>query len=295
MKRYIDEFKEHMSRNHKFSPNSIAAYCRDISNFLSFLAKKDSNSPDAIVQADIAAYMLTLKQSNRSGATINRKMASLRAFFRFLQLNSYISYNPSIGFKTPKAPKREIEYLTLEEVENLLAQPDDSIKGHRDKAILELMYATGLRVTEVIEANTEHLNLRMGFITCTGEFGKARIIPIGRPARAALEEYIYSYRPKTLKDGSDEKALFLNYNGGRLSRQSMWRLLRNYAASAGVSKKITPQVLRNSFAVHMLQNGADLKSLQELMGHEDVVATQAYLNVSRNHIKDVYDKSHPRA
>lgn len=173
--------------------------------------------------------------------------------------------------------------------------PDDSIRGKRDRAILELLYATGIRVNEVIAANVKDVNLRIGFFTCPGESGKARIIPIGRPARAALEEYIYNSRDMMVKDNKDEDALFVNYYGKRMTRQGLWKIMKEYADKAGLSQKLTPHILRNSFAVHMVQNGADLKSLQELLGHEDISATQIYLSVTKNRIKDVYDKTHPRA
>ena len=172
---------------------------------------------------------------------------------------------------------------------------DDSLKGRRDRAILEVLYATGIKVSELIDANVEDVNFRMGFITCYGESSKTRIIPMGRPARAALEDYVYEVRDQLLEDNKDEKALFVNYYGKRLTRQGLWKILREYGEKSGIKHKLTPNTLRNSFAVHMLQNGADLKSLQELMGHEDIMATQVYLAATKNHIKDVYDKTHPRA
>jgi integrase/recombinase XerD len=180
-------------------------------------------------------------------------------------------------------------------VDRLLAIPEDTLIGKRDRGILELLYATGIRVSELIEANVEDLNLRMGFITCAGEQSKARIIPIGRPARVALEEYIYDARPAIVKEKIDETALFVNYYGERITRQGLWKVLKEYGRKAGLEGKLTPNVLRNSFAVHMIQNGADLKSLQELLGHEDISATQIYLSVTKNRIKDVYDRTHPRA
>ena len=203
-----------------------------------------------------------------------------------------------VNIKSPRIERKELEYLTIEEIDKLLSLPDDSIKGQRDRAILEIMYATGIRVSELIEAKVEDVNLRLGFITCTGEHGKARIIPMGRPARAAVEAYIYDVRDKMIKNKDEEKPndiLFVNYMGEKLTRQGLWKILKEYADKAGIETKITPQSLRNSFAVHMIQNGADLKSLQELMGHEDITATQIYLTVTKNRIKDVYDKTHPRA
>lgn len=285
-----------MSETRKLADNSVNAYVRDIAEFNTFLTDKGVSELCSASQADVAAYLLKLKHDSKSASTVSRKMASIRAFYKFMTMKGYCLENPATDIKSPKIARKDIEYLTLLEVESLLGQPDNSVRGIRDKAILELMYATGLRVSEVIEADVDHVNLRMGFVICTGEHGKARIIPLGRPARAALEDYIYEDRAKIIRENEDGgKALFLNYYGGRMTRQSMWKMIKEYAAAAGLKKKITPQILRNSFAVHMVQNGADLKSLQELMGHEDMAATQIYLSVSRNHIKDVYDRAHPRA
>ena len=203
--------------------------------------------------------------------------------------------NPTTAIRSPKIDRKNLEYLTIEEVDRLLSVPDDSIKGIRDRAILELLYATGIRVSELIDADVSDINLRMGFITCAGEKSKPRIVPLGRPARAALENYIYDGRSALIKGNKDETALFVNYYGKRITRQGLWKLLKEYGVKAGLDHKLTPNIIRNSFAVHMLQNGADLKSLQELMGHEDISATQVYLSVTKNRIKDVYDKSHPRA
>jgi integrase/recombinase XerD len=207
----------------------------------------------------------------------------------------YIQEDPTLNIKSPRIPRRAVEFLTIEEVEKLLEQPDQSPKGVRDKALLELLYASGMRVSEVSLANMSDLNLRIGFITCTGEYGKARVIPVGRPARAALEAYVYDARKALLRSKSDDGALFLNYMGDRMSRQGVWKVLKEYAAHAGLSQSLSPQILRNSFAAHMIQNGADLKSLQELLGHEDIAATQIFMSVSKNRIMDVYDKTHPRA
>lgn len=296
MDSYIQQFETSLKSKKKMAPNSISAYIRDVAEFKDFLSGKSTNDLIEASQADITDYLLMLKNEGKSAATVNRKIASLRAFGKYLSSIKVISENPAIDIKVPKISRKEIEYLTIEEVEELLKQPDDSIKGLRDRAILETLYATGLRVSELIEANIDDINLRMGFVTCNGEHGKARIIPLGRPAKAALEEYIYEDRAKILKGEDDsEDALFLNYYGKRLTRQAMWKILKEYAKKAGIDKKITPQILRNSFAVHMVQNGADLKSLQELLGHEDPAATQIYLTVTKNRIKDVYDSTHPRA
>ena len=292
----LNDFIKYLSSEKKMAKNSLEAYKRDVIEFERMIREKQNISLREASNTEVVAYLLKLKNDGRSAATVNRKIASLRAFYSYLAAGRIISSDPTVNIKSPKIERKSIEYLTLEEIDNLLDKPDGSPKGLRDRAILELLYATGIRVSEVVEMNVEDVNLRMGFVTCTGEHGKARIIPMGRPSRAAMEEYIYEVRPQFLrKDGEEEKALFVNYSGTRLTRQGLWKLLKEYARLAGLENRLTPQTLRNSFAVHMIQNGADLKSLQELLGHEDISATQIYLSVSKNRIKEVYDKSHPRA
>lgn len=295
MDRFLSDFISYLSSEKKMAHNSLEAYKRDVLEFEGMIREKQGLPLSEASNTEVVAYLLKLKNEGKSAATVNRKIASLRAFYNYLAAQKIISDNPTVNIKSPKIERKGIEYLTIAEIENLLGKPDKSMKGVRDNAILELLYATGIRVSEIVEMNLDDVNLRMGFVTCTGEHGKARIIPMGRPARAAVEEYIYEVRPKFLKENNGEKALFVNYTGNRLTRQGLWKLLKEYAKLAGIENKLTPQILRNSFAVHMIQNGADLKSLQELLGHEDISATQIYLSVSKNRIKEVYDKSHPRA
>ena len=288
---FIDYLKNEKGKSH----NTLEAYKRDIAGFFKFLDGRGTSEPDEAGNSDIVAFLMDLKDSGRAPATINRKMASVRAYYNYLLEKGHITQNPTANIKTPKVEKKEIEYLTIEEVDKLLSMPDDSIRGRRDRAILELLYAIGITVNEVIAADVKDVNLRIGFFTCPGDAGKARIIPIGRPAKAAVEEYIFNARDMMVKDNKDETALFVNYYGKRMTRQGLWKIMREYASKAGLEQKLTPHILRNSFAVHMVQNGADLKSLQELLGHEDISATQIYLSVTKNRIKDVYDKTHPRA
>ncbi|QOX63437.1 tyrosine recombinase XerD [Anoxybacterium hadale] len=296
MNGFINDFMNYLSAEKKMAQNSLDAYKRDVQEFADMIRDKQGLSLSDASNTEVVSFLLKLKNEGKSAATVNRKIASLRAFYGFMLQQNHVAVNPTVNIKSPRIERKSIEYLTIEEVEILLSSPDKSLKGLRDKAILELLYATGIRVSEVVEMNLDEVNLRMGFVTCTGEHGKARIIPMGRPSRAAVEEYIYDVRGKLLKDeNSSEKALFVNYTGGRFTRQGLWKLLKEYAALAGLENKLTPQTLRNSFAVHMIQNGADLKSLQELMGHEDITATQIYLSVSKNRIKEVYDRAHPRA
>ncbi|MDF3002390.1 MAG: tyrosine recombinase XerD [Bacillota bacterium] len=296
MNGFINDFMSYLSAEKKMAQNSLDAYKRDVQEFSDMIRDRQGLSLSDASNTEVVSFLLKLKNEGKSAATVNRKIASLRAFYGFMLLENHVTVNPTANIKSPRIERKSIEYLTIEEVETLLSSPDKSLKGLRDKAILELLYATGIRVSEIVEMNLDEVNLRMGFVTCTGEHGKARIIPMGRPSRAAVEEYIYDVRAKLLKDEhSTEKALFVNYIGGRFTRQGLWKLLKEYAVLAGLENKLTPQTLRNSFAVHMIQNGADLKSLQELMGHEDITATQIYLSVSKNRIKEVYDRAHPRA
>ena len=292
---YIEKFIAYLKNERKMSPNTLEAYFRDVREFITFVEERGSSEPEDVTSTDIIAFLNSRKNMGKSAATVNRKLASVRAFFNFLMEDGDITSNPTSGIKSPRIEKKEIEYLSLEEIDKLISAPDDSIKGCRDRAILEVLYATGIRVSELIEADLSDINLRMGFIMCTGEHSKARIVPLGRPARAALETYMYEAREKLLKENKDETALFVNYYGKRITRQGLWKILREYGVKAGIEQKLTPNIIRNSFAVHMLQNGADLKSIQELMGHEDIAATQAYLAVTKNRIKDVYDHTHPRA
>lgn len=289
-------FNEYLRVEKNMADNSRLAYCQDLSDFERFIQNRGILRLEETSNTEVIAYLLALKNEGKSKATVNRKLASLRAFFHFLVEKQGLPFNPTQSIKSPKIERKQIEYLTISEVETLLNQPDGSLRGIRDKALLELLYASGMRVSEIAGANIKDINLRIGFIVSEGEFGKARIIPLGRPARVALEQYLSESRSLLLREkAKDCQALFVNYNGERLTRQGIWKLIKEYAEKAGLEHRLTPKTLRNSFAVHMIQNGADLKSLQELLGHEDINATQAYLSVAKNRIKDVYDKTHPRA
>ena len=294
-KMYLNQFVDYLKNDLKKASNTVEAYERDVKEFTSFVAERGVSDVKDVQNTEVVAYLLELKNAGKSAATVNRKLASIRSFYRFLMEKGVVSEDPTNNIKSPRIPRKKLQYLSIEEIDQLLAAPDDSRRGKRDRAILELLYATGIRVTELIEANVDDINLRMGFITCAGEQSKARIIPMGRPARVAMEEYIYDVRDKLLRDNKKDKALFLNYYGQRITRQGLWKILKAYGEKAGLEHRLTPNIIRNSFAVHMIQNGADLKSLQELLGHEDITATQIYLTVTENRIKDVYDKTHPRA
>ena len=294
----VNDFLEYIQSAKKVSGNTVAAYKQDIRAFGRFLNDNGIEDYKDATNTQVVAYLMELKQTGKSKATVNRKLASIRAFYRYLQNQGFVAQNPTEGIKSPKISRKEISYLSIAEVEHLLEMPDDSIKGLRDRAMLEVLYATGIRVSEIIELKVSDANLTMGFVKCNGNHGRARIVPMGKPARRALKAYLDKSRPELVKDQPEDgpdSPLFVNYMGEIFTRQGFWKILKQYGKDAGLEDKLTPQTLRNSFAMHMVQNGIDMKSLQELMGHEDILATQVYFEHMRNRIKDVYDKTHPRA
>lgn len=294
----VNKYLAYLEKEKSASANTLTAYARDLKAFGHFMAER-GGSLESATKTDVLAYLMDLKKGGRSRATANRKLAALRSAYGFMIAGGELHEDPTAGIRSSRSGRRELEYLTLEEVERLLAEPDDSIKGVRDRAILEVLYGTGIRVVELIELNIRDLNLKMGFINLGGAHGRARIVPTGSYARAALTEYMQHSRPALLAGEAvkepDEAPLFLNYRGERFTRQGLWKVLRQYGARAGLADRLTPHILRTSFAVHMVQNGADLKTLQELMGYDDVQALQAFMEVSKSRIKNVYDRTHPRA
>lgn len=292
---YSKLYEQYLKETKQMTENSRKAYGSDAEEYGIFLQQKGILRPEEGTGAELVAYLMRLKTEGKSPSTINRKLASLRCYYGFLTEQGFCKENPALGIKAPKVERKPVEFLSVAQVEALLELPDESALGIRDRALLELLYGAGLRAGEAVGANVEDVNLRVGFVACGGEFGKARIVPLGRPARAAMEAYIYDGRSKLLREKKEEKALFVNYNGERLTRQGIWRILKEYGEQLGLEVKLTPQILRNSFAIHMIQNGADMKSVQELLGSEDLSAIRSYLSVAKTRIKDVYDRTHPRA
>lgn len=293
----IDAFLKYLKENKNASDNTLIAYDRDIRAFEKYMSEKHNDILSA-TQTDVLSYIMQLSKNGKSRSTTNRKLASLRAFFDFNIKANQIAINPTDGIKTPRAERKEIDYLSISEVEELIKQPSDSIKGYRDRAILEVLYGTGIRVMELIDMNIEDINLRMGFITCQGIHGKARIVPLGKYAKEAMKKYMEISMPSLLKkkqNDDSKSALFVNYMGERFTRQGLWKILKQYGKAVGMEDRITPHILRTSFAVHMIQNGADLKTLQELLGYDDMQALQVFMQLSKSRIKDVYDRTHPRA
>ena len=285
-----DLFLIYLKEEKKAAENTSSAYVRDVMQFEEFLSQRGVEDSMEASNADVVAFLMELKVKGSSKSTVNRKLASVRTYYAFLQKKMNLQNNPADNIKSPKIEKKAMEYLLPEDIDKLMDLPDDTDKGIRDKAILELLYATGIRATELIDMDIADINIRMGFVTCEGENIRARIIPVGRMARNAVERYVNESRSRLTRNNEDEKHLFVNFQGKPFTRQGLWKVLKEYGELAGFSINLTPQVLRNSFAIHMLQNGADLKSLQELMGHEDISATQVYLAFTKNRIKDVYER-----
>ena len=274
------------------SENTLSSYSRDIEQYLRWLETTDL-SPQSASQVDVDHYTKYLLGLGKSVATATRSLASLKSFYSVLLREGIVSVNPAKGVVLEKIERKLPQVLSNKEVDLFLEQPDPrDTKGCRDKAMLELLYATGIRVTELIDLNLEHLNLSAGFLRCVTK-KKERIIPLYSTAVRALADYIEHVRPQLIEQ-PDERALFVNMNGSRMSRQGFWKIIKHYQDQAGIQKEITPHTLRHSFATHLLENGADLRSIQEMLGHADIASTQVYTQVINQKLKDVYNRAHPR-
>ena len=252
------------------------------------------NRFEDVNKTSIMSYVYELQKSNKSTATISRSVASLRSFYKFHNEKGTVKSNPLRGFESPKVEKHIPEILSINEVETLLNQPDlKTSKGIRDKAMLELLYATGIRVTELISLKVTDLNLDLEYIKC-GDTSKSRMIPLGSKAVDSLKKYMDDSR-STFISCDNEPMLFLNTKGGSMTRQGFWKIIKTYTSKSGISSSITPHTLRHSFAVHLLENGADIQAVQEMLGHSDVSTTLTYVKMNNNRLKDVYAKAHPRA
>lgn len=291
----IDQFIHFLSVEKGLAANTLESYQRDIMAYATYLRNHGVKDVHDSSRTHIIGYLLSLQEKGRATATLSRNMASIRAFYQFLVRDKYLDKDPSIHLETPKIEKRLPKVLSVEEVERLLEGPSlDSPTGIRDKAMLELLYATGIRVSELVSLAIGDVNLEMGFVKCIGKGSKERIIPLGSMANRIVRQYIEAGRPKLLKQ-SHETALFLNHLGKQITRQGFWKIIKRYASLVNIRTEITPHTLRHSFATHLLENGADLRSVQEMLGHADISTTQIYTHVTRTRIKDVYAKTHPRA
>ncbi len=289
----LQSFLEFLSVEKGLSENTILSYGRDIKKFFRFLQKLKISFLDPGEDV-LGKFVQHASRSGLSARSVTRLISSLKAFYKFLVLDGVMAKNPALSLHSPKSVLSLPKYLRVKEVERLLSQPDEeAVMGLRDKAMLELLYATGLRASELVLLKTKDINLRDGFLICRGKGGKERIVPLGNSAVKALQEYLENARPKLLKRSNDY--LFLTYRGDAFTRQGFWKLLKTYAQKANLTSKISPHILRHTFATHLLERGADLRSVQLMLGHSQITSTQIYTHVSRERLRRVYDKYHPRA
>ncbi|WP_152394026.1 site-specific tyrosine recombinase XerD [Paenibacillus guangzhouensis] len=297
MDKHLRAFIHFLSEEKGLSRNTLESYERDLTQFISYMNQnRQIDDIGAVKKTDVAQYIMYMKQLGRAPSTLSRNIVSIRSFFHYLLSHQRILMDPSIDMEAPRLEKKAPHVLTIAEIERLLNAPSsDTLQGIRDKAMLEVLYATGIRVTELISLDMEHVHLDLGFIRCTAGNGRERIIPLGRIAAVHLAEYIHECREKLLKDNRMEQALFVNQLSTRLTRQGFWKIMKKYAKEAEITHEITPHTLRHSFAAHLIANGADLRSVQEMLGHADISTTQMYMLPSKRSMKDVYEHAHPRA
>ena len=293
MEKQVKLFLDFLKDDKKLSENTLQSYRRDIEQYERYVDDNKINYLKA-TEETILEYMEYLRDANKKESTISRSLASIRSFYQCLIRIKKVKKDPTMTIESPKITKRTPNILTSKEVELLLDQPKDvDLKGTRDKAMLEFAYATGMRVTEMISLDIDDVKLDEGYVVCRGK-SKARNIPLGSMSLKALKEYIEEARPYLIRE-EDEEALFVNVNGTRLTRQGFWKIVKYYKEQAHITKDITPHVLRHSFATHLLQNGAELKAIQTMLGHSDISSTQVYMQFQDPGIKNEYKKAHPRA
>ncbi|MBT2738022.1 site-specific tyrosine recombinase XerD [Bacillus sp. ISL-7] len=295
MDEQLKDFMDYLIVEKGSAQNTIMAYERDLKSYLHYLINVESvHSLNDVQRVHIVHFLRFLKEQGKSKKTLARHIASVRAFHQFLLRAKATDQDPSVQIETPRLERSLPNVLSLQEVEILLDTPNTQDHfGIRDKAMLELLYATGIRVSELIGLEIDNIQLTMGFVRCNGN--KERIIPIGRAAADAIKHYLEDGRPRFTSAKQQDHALFLNHQGKQLTRQGFWKILKKLAREAGIDKELTPHTLRHSFATHLLENGADLRAVQEMLGHADISTTQIYTHVSKTKLKDVYSKFHPRA
>lgn len=293
MSELLTVYEDYLKTEKHASANTVSSYVRDVHQFAQSM--EDSGvSLTEVLPKDVEGFTKSLVRKGKSPATVTRSVASIKSFYNCLIALGKVDRNPAKGVAPAKVERKLPQVLTGKEVELFLEQPDcTDLKGYRDRAMLELLYATGIRVSELIDLDLDDLNLPGGVLKCYSK-GKERIIPLYQTAIRALSEYVHNVRPQLVED-VEETALFVNMNGERMSRQGFWKLIKYYQEKAGIQKDITPHTLRHSFAAHLLENGADLRSIQEMLGHADISSTQIYTQIVNQKLKEVYQKAHPRA
>lgn len=294
MRELIDSFLNYLSVERGLARNTIISYQQDLDAYINFLTARHIDALTKISKNDIVNFMLYQKDKGLSANSIARRIAAIKAFYRFLVRERILKTDPTNLIDSPKLWKKIPETLSLNEVEALLSQPNIRDKqGARDKAILEIMYATGMRVSEAVNLKINNVNLDIGFLRCLGKGNKERVVPIGKKSIDSLKKYLEISRPRLLKKKESE-FLFLNRFGRRISRQSLWKLIKKYARGARIKKPIKPHILRHSFATHLLERGADLRSVQEMLGHSNISTTQIYTHINKDRLKTIHRTFHPR-
>ncbi|WP_164668706.1 site-specific tyrosine recombinase XerD [Virgibacillus doumboii] len=296
LKSGYEDFFHYLQVERGLSDNTLKSYKRDLKQYMLYIEKVSQKTGwDDVTRTDIIGFLYKLKDDGKSAATIARTISSIRSFHQFLIREQLVNQDVSIHIETPKKERKLPSILSPQDVEALLTIRSDTPLRNRNKAMLEVIYATGLRVTELISLKVSDLHLTMGFVRCFGKGSKERIVPLGDIAKNAVEDYLQNARPALTKRKLDENALFVNQHGRPLSRQGFWKILKGAAKDAGIKKELTPHTLRHSFATHLLENGADLRSVQEMLGHADISTTQIYTHVTKARLKDIYQTYHPRA
>ena len=297
MEDHIKDFIHYLMVEKGLANNTIVSYERDLKSYTAYVQKVEQlYSLNEVNRAHLLQFLGHLKQNGKSAKTLARHVASIRAFHQFLLREKVCEQDPAVHLETPQQEQRLPKVLSLSEVEALLEAPkSNSPFDLRNRAMLELLYATGMRVSELIQMKLDDLHLAMGFVRCIGKGDKERIIPIGQTAIEVMEMYLVNGRPLLRSAKHRSNALFLNHHGKEMSRQGFWKILKKIAVEAGIEKPLTPHMLRHSFATHLLENGADLRAVQELLGHADISTTQIYTHVTKTRLKDVYTTFHPRA
>lgn len=292
---YIDSFIKYLAVERGLADNTMESYYRDLKYWEKFLKQNQITNIAGVDEHMIILYLMKLKQEGKAVTTISRHLASIKTFYKFLLGERIVTSNPTSNLETPKTGMRLPQVMTEDEVERLLQQPNlNTPMGIRDKAMLELLYATGLRVSELVSLDVDQVNLNVGFLRCMGKGSKERMVPIGSVATEYLQLYLQKGRTHLAKKNS-RNALFLNHLGTRLTRQGFWKILKKYVQEAGIKTNVTPHTLRHSFATHLLEHGADLRAVQEMLGHADISTTQIYTHVTQTRLKQVYNETHPRA
>lgn len=295
MQNLIEEFILKLHNEKNTSSNTEMSYKRDLKKLYEYLDGNNINEITLITEEDLEKYIDYLNEIGRAATTVSRSIASMKAYFGYLYDEGVVPNNPAQKLKSPKIIKKTPEVLSVKEIDALLKQPSRTTpKELRDKSMLELLYATGMRVTELITLKTEDVNIKLEYIVCHDR-KKERLIPFGTEAKEALIRYLNDGRQLLLGDNTDSNVLFPNCSGGEMSRQGFWKLIKAYGKKAGIKAEITPHTLRHSFATHLVENGADLKAVQEMLGHSDISTTQIYMSSRNKRVREVYAKAHPKA